>query len=40
MAEFTYNNAKNTNIGHISYEFNYKYYFRNFDKKDFHLCSK
>ena len=35
MAEFIYNNIKNTNISHIFYEFNYRYYPCIFHKKDF-----
>ena len=36
MAEFAYNNAKNANIGKISFELNYGYYTRIFYKKNNH----
>lgn len=35
MAKFSYNNAKNTSINYIFFEFNYSHHFYIFYKKDF-----
>ena len=40
MIKFTYNNAKNANIGHEPFELNCGYHFHVLYKKDFNLCSK
>ena len=40
MAEFVYNNAKNTSSGHILFELNYCYYPRVLFEKDVDSCSK
>ena len=40
MAKFIYNNAKNTNINHIFFKFNYRYYFYVLYKKNLDLYSK
>ena len=40
MAEFTYNNAKNVNIGYMLFEFNCGYHLYIFYKKDFDSRSK
>ena len=40
MAEFTYNNAKNANIDHISFEFYCGYHLWVFYKKDLDLYPK
>ena len=40
MAELTYNNAKNANIGHILFELNYNYYPRVLFERDVNLCSR
>ena len=40
MIEFAYNNKKNTNISHIFFELNYRYYPYYFYKKDFDYYSK
>ena len=40
MTKFTYNNAKNTNTGHILFELNYKYYSHIFYKKNHNPYSK
>ena len=40
MAEFAYNNIKNTSINYISFKINYKYYFQVFYKKDLNSCFK
>ena len=40
MAEFIYNNVKNTSINHISFKLNCKYYHHIFYKKDLNLCLK
>lgn len=34
MAKFIYNNDKNANISHLSFEINYRFYFRIFYKDD------
>lgn len=39
MAEFAYNIAKNTSIGHTPFELNCGYYFRISYKKDIDPCS-
>ena len=41
MAEFIYNNAKNTSIGYITFEFNYNYHPQVFfkDNIDFNFKS-
>lgn len=38
MSEFGYNNIKNTNIGHISFELNRDYYLQASYKKDINFC--
>ena len=40
MAEFAYNNAKNTNIGHIPFELNYIFHLRVSYKEDVDPRSK
>ena len=35
IAKFAYNNTKNTNINHLSFELNCRYYFCIFYKEDF-----
>ena len=40
MAEFAYNNAKNTNTGYTLFKLNYRYYLCIFYKKNFNLYSK
>ena len=40
MAEFAYNNAKNTNTSYMLFELNYRYHPRVFYKKNFDFCSK
>ena len=40
MAEFTYNNAKNTSIGYIPFKLNYRYYSCIFYKENLDLHSK
>ena len=40
MAEFAYNNTKNTSIGHIPFELNYRYHFWVFYKKNLNFCLK
>ena len=40
MAEFTYNNAKNTSINHIPFKLNYGYYPKMSFKEDVDPCSK
>ena len=40
IAEFAYNNAKNTNTGHISFELNCGYHLRVSYKEDLDPCSK
>ncbi len=39
IAEFIYNNTKNTSIGHTPFELNYDFYFRASYKKDVNPCS-
>lgn len=38
MAEFTYNNAKNANISHTFFEFNYSYHLQASYKKNVNSC--
>ncbi len=38
IAKFTYNNAKNANTGHTSFELNCGYYFRASYKEDVNPC--
>ena len=40
MAEFAYNNAKNTSTIHTLFELNYSYHLRILFKKDINFCSK
>ena len=40
MAKFTYNNAKNANISHSTFELNYGYHLCIFDKKDLNFHPK
>ncbi len=40
MAEFTYNNAKNTNTGHTSFKLNCGFHPQDFYKEDVNLCSQ
>ncbi len=40
MAEFAYNNAKNTSTGHTSFEFNYGYYSKVSFEKNVDLQSR
>lgn len=40
MAKFAYNNAKNTNTGHMLFELNYGYYLCIFLKKDINSHSQ
>ena len=40
MAEFIYNNAKNTSIDHMLFKFNCKYHLRVFYEEDFDPYSK
>lgn len=40
MAEFVYNNAKNTSTGYISFKLNCKFYLQVFYKKDIVFCLK
>ena len=40
MAEFAYNNTKNTIINQMPFEFNYRYHFQVFYKKDLNFSLK
>ena len=40
MAEFAYNNAKNTSTGHTFFELNYGYHLRIFFKENNNSCFK
>lgn len=40
MAEFAYNNAKNTSTSYTSFELNCGFYFQVWNKKYVDLCSK
>ena len=40
MAEFVYNNAKNTSIGHILFELNHNYHSKVLLKEDVNFCSR
>ena len=40
MAEFAYNNAKNTSTSHILFKFNSGYYLRVFFEEHINLCSR
>ena len=40
MAEFAYNNAKNTNTSYMFFKLNYRYYFCVSYKENLDLCSK
>ena len=40
MAEFTYNNAKNTSTNHTPFKLNYSYHPQVFFKDNFDFCSK
>lgn len=40
MAKFAYNNVKNANTSHTSFELNYGYQLHIFYKKDIDFCSK
>ena len=40
MAEFTYNNTKNTSTSHILFKLNYNYYLQVLLKKDVDLHSR